>query len=230
MKSKKTPMVASNLAIEAKAETTSRRGRRQDPERIQRILESAHNHFYAHGFERANVDAIAADAGVSKMTVYSHFISKGNLFETVISRQTDGVITSRAGLDRLDPQYPEAALMAIGTQFLALMRDDNTLNQFRTLYAAAGSQPEACAAFHRQGADRLISELAEYLEAAHSAGMLNVPKPRLAADLFLAMFLGDGHIRGLLRLPALSTRHDKSHLREAVRVFMAGFANQPRSM
>jgi AcrR family transcriptional regulator len=225
MKSKKTPAVAPNLTTK----TTPRRGRRQDPERLQRILESAHNHFYAHGFERANVDAIAADAGVSKMTVYSHFISKENLFETVISRQTDGVVSSNASLDMLDPQYPEAALTAIGTQFLALMRDENTLNQFRTLYAASGSQPEACAAFHRQGADRLISELAEYLDAAHSAGTLNVPKPRQAADLFLAMFLGDGHIRGLLRLPPLGTRHDKLQLREAVRVFMAGFGNQARS-
>jgi len=40
-----------------------RRGRPRDPERLQRILEAARNHFYAHGLERASVDAIAAQAG-----------------------------------------------------------------------------------------------------------------------------------------------------------------------
>ena len=46
-----------------------RRGRPRDPERLRRIVEAAHTHFNAHGLERASVDAIAADAGVSKMTM-----------------------------------------------------------------------------------------------------------------------------------------------------------------
>jgi AcrR family transcriptional regulator len=202
---------------------TPRRGRPRDPERLQRILDAAGKHFYAHGFERANVDAIAADAGVSKMTVYSHFASKEGLFEAVIGARTEAVVGLRSGLSTLDPQRPEAALTEVGLQFLALTRDDNALGQFRTLYAAAGTQPEACAAFYRQGADRLIGELADYLRAAHAAGTLRVPQPRQAADLFLAMFLGDGHIRGLLRLTLPDARQAKALLREAVRVFMAAF-------
>lgn len=203
--------------------TPSRRGRPRDPEREQRILEAAGAHFYAHGFERASVDAIAADAGVSKMTVYSRFGSKEGLFEAVIHARTDSVVAAQADARAMDPAHPEATLTAIGEQFLALTRDDSALGQFRTLYAAAGAQPEACAAFHRQGADRLIGELAEYLRAANAAGTLVVPKPRLAADLFLGMFLGDGHIRAMLKLPAPDVRQDRAQLREAVRVFMAAY-------
>jgi AcrR family transcriptional regulator len=154
-----------------------RRGRPRDPERLRRILEAARSHFHAHGFERANLDAIAHDAGVSKMTVYSHFSSKEGLFEAVIGAQTDGVVAARPGAAALDPQRPEAALAAVGAQFLSLMRDDDTIGQFRTMYAAAATQPEACAAFHRQGADRLINELADYLRAAQSAGSLRVRQP-----------------------------------------------------
>jgi AcrR family transcriptional regulator len=200
-----------------------RRGRPRDPERPRRILEAARSHFHAHGFERANLDAIAHDAGVSKMTVYSHFSSKEGLFEAVIGSRTDGVVAARPGAAALDPRRPEAALTAVGAQFLSLMRDDDTIGQFRTMYAAAATQPEACVAFYRQGADRLINELAAYLRAAQSAGSLQVPQPRQAADLFLAMFLGDGHIRSLLRLPAPPVLQDKALLREAVRVFMAAF-------
>ena len=199
------------------------RGRPRDPERLRRILDVARNHFYAHGFERANLDAIASDAGVSKMTVYSHFTSKESLFEAVIGLRTDGVIGSSDRAAVTDASNPEATLMKIGIQFLSLIRDPNTLNQFRTLFAAAATQPDACMAFYRQGADRLITELASYLSAAHTAGALCVPKPRQAADMFLAMFMGDGHICGLLRLPMPSARTDKMLLGEAVRVFIAAF-------
>src|SRR5947208_3105868 len=85
------------------------RGRPRDPERFRRILEAARAHFYAHGLERASVDAIAADAGVSKMTVYSNFGSKEGLFEAVVRERTDRVMGGLAGVDTLDPQQPRKA-------------------------------------------------------------------------------------------------------------------------
>lgn len=200
------------------------RGRPRDPERCRRILEAAHRHFNAHGLTRASMGAIAAEAGVSKMTVYSHFTSKEGLFEAVIRERTEGVVGGLAGAEALDPTQPEKALLAVGAQFLALARESDALGQFRSLYGAADTQPEACRAFYRQGADRLIGDLAAYLRRADAAGALKVRQPRQAADLFLAMFLGDGHIRGLLMLDMPDARENRALLREAVRVFMAAFA------
>ena len=201
-----------------------RRGRPRDPERYRRILEAARSHFHAHGLERASLDAIAAEAGVSKMTIYSHFGSKEGLFEAGVRDRTERVVGGIAGAEALDPQQPRKALLAIGEQFLALAREEEALGQFRSLYGAAGVQPEACRAFYRQGADRLIGDLATYLRRADAAGALKVRQPRQAADLFLAMFLGDGHIRGLLMLEMPDARENKALLREAVRVFMAAYA------
>src|ERR1051325_11970019 len=59
------------------------RGRPRDAERGRRLLEAAQRHFDEHGLERASVDAIAADAGVSKTTVYNNFGSKERLFQAV---------------------------------------------------------------------------------------------------------------------------------------------------
>lgn len=204
-----------------------RRGRPRDPERLRRIVEAAHSHFNAHGLERASVDAIAADAGVSKMTIYSHFASKEGLFEAVIRDRTDRVMGGVAGVEALDPTQPQKALLAVGEQFLTLAREEGALGQFRSLYGAAGSQPEACQAFYRQGADRLIGDLATYLRRVDAQGTLNIRHPRRAADLFLSMFLGDGHIRGLLKLDMPDARENRALLREAVRVFMAAFAKAP---
>jgi AcrR family transcriptional regulator len=200
-----------------------RRGRPRDPERSRRILEAARNHFYAHGLERASVDAIAAEAGVSKMTIYSNFGSKEGLFEAVVREGTDRVMGGSAGVEALDPMQPRKTLLAVGEQFLALTREEHTLGKFRSLYGAASTLPEACQAFYRQGPERLTGELAAYLRRANDAGTLKVKNPRLAADLFLAMFLGDGHFRGLLMLDRPDAREDKALLREAVRVFMAGY-------
>ena len=101
-----------------------RRGRPRDPERCQRILEAARSHFYAHGLERASVDAIAAAAGVSKMTIYSHFASKEGLFEAMVRERTERVMGGLAGVEALDPKQPQKALLAIGEQFLTLAREE----------------------------------------------------------------------------------------------------------
>jgi TetR/AcrR family transcriptional repressor of mexJK operon len=207
--------------------TQPHRGRPRDPERYRRIMEAARSHFYAHGLERASLDAIAADAGVSKMTIYSYFASKEALFEEVVRDRTDRVVVGLAGAEALDPMQPRKALLAIGEQFLTLMREEDTLGHFRSLYGTAGAQREACLTFYRQGPDKLIRDLAAYLRRADAAGMLNIRHPRQAADLFLAMFLGDRHIRGLMMLDTPDARDDKALLREAVRVFIAAYAKVP---
>jgi TetR/AcrR family transcriptional repressor of mexJK operon len=199
------------------------RGRPRDPERVRRILEAAQRHFNEHGLERASVDAIAADAGVSKMTVYNIFGSKERLFQAVVRDRTAPVVAGVPGAGALDPDQPEKALLAIGARFLALARGDDALGTLRSVYGVAGAQPEFCRAFYKEGPERVNGELAAYLRRAHSAGTLKVRNPLQAADLFLSMFLGSGNIRGLLRLEMPDSRENRALLREAVRVFMAAY-------
>ncbi len=199
------------------------RGRPRDPERGRRILEAAQRHFNEHGLERANVDAIAAEAGVSKMTVYNNFGSKEALFQAVVRDRTAPVVTGVPGAVALDPAQPEQALLAIGARFLALARGDDALGALRSVYGVAGAQPDICRAFYKDGPERVNGELAAYLRRAHSAGTLKVRNPLQAADLFLSMFMGSGHIRGLLKLEMPESAENRALLREAVRVFMAAY-------
>src|SRR6478736_8856675 len=157
------------------------RGRPRDPERVRRILEAAQMHFNEHGLERASVDAIAADAGVSKMTVYSNFGSKEGLFQTVVSDRTAAVVAGFPGAGTLDPNQPEKVLLAIGKRFLALARGD-ALGALRAVYGVAGAQPDVCRALYREGPERVNEELAAYLRLANSAGTLRVRNPLQAAD------------------------------------------------
>ncbi|MFB7943773.1 TetR/AcrR family transcriptional regulator [Kitasatospora phosalacinea] len=58
--------------------------RRGMPEKRAAIIRAARTAFGREGFTRCSVDAIAAEAGVSKRTVYNHFTDKEQLFQTVI--------------------------------------------------------------------------------------------------------------------------------------------------
>ncbi len=199
------------------------RGRPRDPERLRRILETAQEHFNESGLERASVDAIAADAGVAKMTIYNNFGSKEGLFQAVVRDRTATVVARVPAAEALDPDQPEKALLTIGTRFLALARGEDALGALRSVYGVAGAQPEVCRAFYKEGPERVTGELAAYLRRAHLAGALKVRKPLQAADVFFSMFLGSGHFRGLLKLEMPDSRDDRALLREAVRVFMAAY-------
>jgi TetR/AcrR family transcriptional repressor of mexJK operon len=60
------------------------------------IARSALTLFASDGYERTTVDAIAAEAGVSKRTVYSHYGDKENLFLSVV-RDTYERMLARIG-------------------------------------------------------------------------------------------------------------------------------------
>ncbi|MFG0675412.1 TetR/AcrR family transcriptional regulator C-terminal domain-containing protein [Delftia sp. WSY_7] len=157
------------------------------------------------------------------MTVYNHFGSKEGLFQAGGRDRTSMVVADVPGTGALDTAEPEKVLLAIGAQFLDLARGDDALGALRSVYGVAGAQPEVCREFHKQGPERAVSELAAYLQRAHSAGTLKVPNPLQAADMFLSMFLGTGHFRGLLMLEKPDAGENKACLREAVRIFMAAY-------
>ena len=204
-------------------ETPPKRGRPRDPERMRRVLDAAHQQFVALGFDHTSLDAIAKDSGVSKVTIYSYFPSKEALFEATVASRTDGVFEATRAV-ALDPAHPKAALMRVGGEFLKLMRDDDVIGVHRMLYASAVHQPAAGQGFYQQGPHRLITELAQYLRIAHQAGTLRVDKPDLAADQFLSLFLGGGHIRALLGLGKPSARSDAELLQENVKLFLSRYA------
>jgi TetR/AcrR family transcriptional regulator, mexJK operon transcriptional repressor len=58
--------------------------RRKQAAKRRAIIDAARRVFLTHGFAGSSVDAIAADAGVSKQTIYNHFGDKEALFRAVV--------------------------------------------------------------------------------------------------------------------------------------------------
>jgi TetR/AcrR family transcriptional regulator len=60
-------------------------GRQRSPRKAEAILKGARQEFLQRGFGAASMDRIAATAGVSKPTIYSHYGDKASLFRALTS-------------------------------------------------------------------------------------------------------------------------------------------------
>jgi len=69
-----------------------------------RILQAAYDLFYAKGFSRVGVDAVAESAGLTKRTLYQHFRSKDDLLAAVLDRQSGFALASIEGWGRRLPE------------------------------------------------------------------------------------------------------------------------------
>jgi len=73
-----------------------------------RILEAAYELIAEAGFHPVSVDAVAARAGVTRVTVYRHFGSKRGLLEAVSSHRMDQAQLARLDQARAHPDVVQA--------------------------------------------------------------------------------------------------------------------------
>ncbi len=198
------------------------RGRPRDPERMARLLEAAKKHFTEHGYEGGSLDAIAEASGVSKVTIYSYFPTKADLFEAAITHRIETQF-SIAEWSRLDPRKPAEALTRIGRGFLSLMRSQDVINHNRALYGALGKDTAPAETFYAAGPLTCTGAVSDYLRAAHRAGSLKVSDPALAGNQYLALYLGLGHIRTLLGLTPPTKAEDDALVKSNVALFLRAF-------
>ena len=105
------------------------------------ILAAAAEAFAESGFQGANLDEVAARAGVTKPTVYAHFGSKEGLCEALVvgwieRLQADHVL-------RFDPDVdPKLALVDFGVAQTREILDPKHLGLFRAVLAEMLRRPE----------------------------------------------------------------------------------------
>jgi len=114
------------------------------------IVAAATDLFTHSGYGAVSMDAIAARAGVSKRTVYSHFPGKDVLFAAVMTRHCGKV--SGGDVWTLDPEIePRQMLTDRGLRFLRLITSPEAIALFRTVTADAQRFHELGRAFFGAG-------------------------------------------------------------------------------
>lgn len=186
------------------------------------ILDAAHAVFIDTGYERAGMDDIAARADASKVTVYTYFGSKDNLFASVMA-----VRCRRYGAALEVPPWDDQPLADIledfGRRTLQLLMAPDVIALFRVVIAESAHFPDLGRTFYQTGPERHQTRLAELLTEAARRGLLAVSEPRSAAAEFIALLRTDLHLRVILGLQTPDAAQLDRVAAQATRVFLNAY-------
>ncbi len=190
----------------------------------QAIIAAAARVFLAAGYGAASMDAIAAEAAVSKQTVYSHFGAKEALFAALIEEKCDTLMAPMR-LPAVPGDDPARVLGNLARRFIAAVLTEPNMALFRVVIAESGRFPELAEAVYRAGPATAVDSLAGYLRNLDRAGTLAIADATASARLFFAMLRGDVYVRRLLGVapepPAVET---EALVEQAVAAFLAAHA------
>jgi AcrR family transcriptional regulator len=147
----------------------------------EQILQGATRVFLQHGYAGTSMDRVAAQAGVSKQTIYSHFQDKEGLFTALIERVTTRQLQAEIGSEPLQIK-PSVLLRQIAQGFLAKRGDQEYISLLRVVVAESARFPELAQLYTRTVIKPAHQQLSVYL-GSHPD--LNVPDPEALAQIFL---------------------------------------------
>ena len=198
-------------------------GRPKDLAKREAILEAAKSLFLSLGYANTSMDAVAAAAGVSKLTVYSHFTDKQTLFGMAV------MATCQNQLPDLMFEYPEGVaveevLLNIARGFQALISSDEAVKLSRLIIALGSQDPGFGQYFYEAGPKRVLAGMEGLLRDVDQRGLLRIEQPLQAAEHFFCLVKGAPDYRLLIGYaPPLQGDAAEAHVREAVGVFARAY-------
>jgi TetR/AcrR family transcriptional repressor of mexJK operon len=198
-------------------------GRPKDPAKRAAILEAAQRLFMRNGYDGSSMDAIAAEAGVSKLTVYSHFTDKETLFSFAVQSRCQQQVPEL--LFELVEGVPiEQVLLNIGRNFHQLINSGESIELHRVLISHGAQDGKLSQMFFDAGPQRLINEMEQLLSKANAAGLLHIAKPLCAADQFFSLVKGGCNFMLLIGCAKPQTDSEiDTHVRDAVELFVRAY-------
>lgn len=199
-------------------------GRPKDPEKRAALVEAAGRLFCEHGFEAVSLEAIAQAAGVSKLTIYSHFGDKEGLFTAAVEARCECQLPH--GLFERPVDLPiDEALRQIGTAFVDLVFSDEAVTLMRMMAAQAGQSTRLAGLYYQAGPKRALEEMECFLREAQRRGQLALDDPKTAAAQFFVLLKGLAHFRCLIGLqPPPDEADRRAHVERCVALFLKAFA------
>ncbi len=172
----------------------------------EQILQGAMQIFLQQGYARTSMDQVAAQAGVAKQTIYSHFQDKEGLFTALIERVTINHFYIELGTEPLQGE-PAVILRRLAEVLLNRMGDREYIAFLRLVIAESERFPELAQLFTRTVLQRACQILCTYLE---SRPELRIPDPLATARIFFgslaAFILAQEVLHGKYTIPMENER------------------------
>ncbi|MGN6144543.1 MAG: TetR/AcrR family transcriptional regulator [Mesorhizobium sp.] len=164
--------------------TSPRPGRVLDPAKRAAILEGARAVFMREGFAQGSMDAVAAEAGVGKQTIYRHFRSKEALVEALVEAMCAPEVVRPPTRPLPAAQRIRELLLA----FVAGVTSPDSVRLYRAIVAEAERMPGLGHLFWEAGPRQVRVAIAQLWVEEHDAG--NAP---VVAEQLVQLALGDAY-------------------------------------
>ncbi len=201
-------------------------GRPKDQNKRAAILDAAKRLFVERGYTDTSMDAVAAAAGVSKLTVYSHFGDKDALFAEAVRRKCEEQLPAQIFSANLKGPL-RAQLLEIARAFFALVTSHDAMAVHRTVIANVRNAPKLGQLFWEAGPARVQCAFDAFLRDEVAAGNLDIADTRRAATQFFCLLKGESHARMEFGCCAtLKPREIDEHIEATVGLFLRAYASR----
>lgn len=188
----------------------------------QEIIDAAFEVFIEIGFAHAAMSEIAVRAGASKVTLYSYFPSKEELFTEVMCE--NAIVEVKAAFSLLDPQLAiRKTLTDFGVHYLNAVLTPKML-AVRRLADHEGGRSALGKLFYERGPRRGWQMVAEFLEHHVQSGQLRSCDSSVATAHLRGLYeaeLVEMSILGVTK--AITPNRVKEVVKRAVDVFMLAY-------
>ena len=134
-------------------------GRPSDIAKRDAIVDAASRRFFDEGFAATSIEQVAADAGVSKVTIYNHFGDKRGLFAAAVGCECEKM-RGHFSLEGMPAGSIRERLMAIATAMFAFLSRPEMVQFERRIAAETEHDPAIGEAFLAAGPWRMKAAFA----------------------------------------------------------------------
>ncbi|MGV8953896.1 MAG: TetR/AcrR family transcriptional regulator [Cypionkella sp.] len=187
------------------------------------ILNAGLKLFAARGMDGVPMEAIAAEAGVSKVTVYANFKDKNAIIAELVDRQSDLLDDILAEAMQTEGSLAEK-LTRVGTALFELLAEPSHQAIERCLSMEKLRNPELARQYFKAGPGHLRDRLAELMADAMECGAVNLDCSRMAAEDLLGLWLGFSAVERRYTEDLPSDDYLRERVKRGVEFFMRSHA------
>jgi len=160
--------------------------------------------FLRDGFAGASTDDIAAEAKVSKRTLYSYYPGKEELFADVLRRLTIENPQTRvlAAVEEVEPEDRaelRETLVGLAGRIVSVMMDPDYLALLRTIIADTHRFPQLGEIYRSTVPERGFRTFLSLMERVRERGIVEIPDAEAATRLFFGPLVTYALLDGLFK-------------------------------
>lgn len=194
-------------------------------EKQNRILDAAIRVFAQSGYTGASMDEIAAQAEITKPTLYQYYPSKDELFVAMMSAPRDVMLMA---FDTAPGRDHVTQLVDFAWSYADTVMRPDFLSLARLIIGEAHRFPQIGRDYQASGPDRVLRGLMSYMTDQRAAGHLEFEDAELAAQDFWGLVLSAPRNRALHEPDAdISHKELARYVHNGLRVFLRAYATDP---